>query len=398
MTLGPGISRTQLPKGFLAGGINSGIRKYRPDLGIIISRKPAKTAGVFTKNKLKAVPVLYGQELLPSEDIRAVIVNSGQANMATGETGVENNRKMVKAAAESLGIKEQQVLTSSTGVIGAQIEIDKIIGAVPELVHRANTSAEPFALAILTTDLVPKSVTTTVKLAGGEIRITGMCKGSGMIHPNMGTMLGYILTDAEAAIPDLTKVLKDAVDISFNMISVDGDTSTNDSVFLMANGESGVSVTTKDDIAAFRNAVNRVAIELAKGIARDGEGATKLIEAHITGAENLQAARKSAKDLITSPLIKTAVHGEDPNWGRLVARIGMSYNGKISLDNLKITMQGLTVYNNGPAVYNDALMKTKLKEENVTIGICVGNGKESATAWGCDLSKQYIEINAEYTT
>ncbi len=399
MNVGAGIARTALPMGFLASGVNSGVRKYRPDVGIIISERAATAAGVFTKNECKAAPILYCQELLPSTNVRAVITNSGQANAATGAEGAQRNLKLARATASAVGCTADQVLVASTGVIGVQVDLDKIVPALPDLVERACDAAEPFAVAILTTDLVPKTVTTEVKLSEGRIRITGICKGSGMIHPNMATMLGYLLTDA-ALEPDVAQtMLKEAVDVSFNMISVDGDTSTNDAVFLLANGASGVKVERDADVRAFRKALTETAIILAKSIAKDGEGATKLVEATITGLPDLALARKAARGLTLSPLLKCALHSGDPNWGRILARLGAEGVPTSSLARLTLTLQGTCIFAGGePALFDREELRKLLKRDFVRIEAAFNSGKESATAWGCDLSARYVEINAEYST
>lgn len=398
MTPGPGLNRTILPKGFSASGVNCGVRRYRPDLGILISDVPAVAAGVFTLNECKAAPVVHSQKLLPADNIRAIITNSGQANAATGEEGFKNNQLMLQGTAEALGCDVNQVLVASTGVIGAQLAIDKILPALPELVDRANETAESFALAILTTDLVPKTVTTSVLLSGGEIRITGICKGSGMIHPNMATMLGYILTDAQITKDMAADVLKKATDISFNMISVDGDSSTNDCVFLMANGESKVQIKTDEDYAIFKKAVNDISIFLAKSIAADGEGATKLIEVHLMGAPEIEMARKAARGVTLSPLIKTAIHGEDPNWGRILARLGAEKVPQVCLDQMSLTLQGIKLFENGqPVDFSKDEVRALLKQSKVNIEIDLKSGPNDVTAWGCDLSKKYVEINTEYS-
>lgn len=399
MTSGPGTARTPLPKGFLAGGINSGVRRYRPDLGILISEKPAVAAGVFTLNECKAAPVLYSKALLPARDVAAIITNSGQANAATGAEGIARNRQMAEAAAKALGCRTAQVLTASTGVIGVQMEIEKITAATPEMVERANETAEAFALAILTTDLVPKTVTTEVELSKGRVRVTGISKGSGMIHPNMATMLGYILSDAELR-PDVAHtLLKEATDLSFNMISVDGDSSTNDCVFLMANGASGVALANDSDYAKFKAALRDVAVFLAKAIARDGEGATKLVEAAITRAPDQTLARKAARGITLSPLIKSAIHGEDPNWGRILARLGAEGVPAAALDRMTLKIQGVVVFTAGaPAIFDREEARRLLKREVVNLDIDLMSGVASATAWGCDLSKKYVEINTEYST
>jgi len=399
MTPGPGISRTPLPKGFSASGINCGVRKYRPDLGIIVSDRDAITAGVFTKNEAKAASVLYSQDMLPSKHIRAVITNSGQANAATGEQGAINNRTMADVASRWIGCRRHQVLTASTGVIGVQLEIDKIVEAIPHLLEKGSDFAEPFALAILTTDLIPKTVTTQVSLSEGEIRITGICKGSGMIHPNMATMLGYLLTDVEMPYEIAHEILTEAVDVSFNMMSVDGDTSTNDCTFLLANGASGISLKTDEDLLKFKRALIEVSITLAKAIARDGEGADRLVEVEVKNAPSLDLARKAARGITVSPLIKCALQGADPNWGRILAKLGSVGVPSACLERMSLSLQNILVFEAGaPALFNRTEVRLLMKGDTVRIGIDLKSGSEAATAWGCDLSKRYIDINAEYST
>lgn len=398
MTPGPGLNRTLLPKGFSASGVNCGVRRYRPDIGLLISDVPAVTAGVFTLNQCQAAPVLYTKALLPAEGIRAILTNSGQANAATGLEGIEKNLKMVEATASALGCDANQVLVASTGVIGKQLDLEKILPSIPELVERANETAESFALAIITTDLVPKTVTTTVLLSGGEIRITGIGKGSGMIHPNMATMLGYVLTDAQISMELAVETLKEATDVSFNMISVDGDSSTNDCCFLMANGESQVTVSSLEDRQKFKQAVTEVSIFLAKSIAADGEGATKLIEVHLKGSDDLNQARRAARGITLSPLIKTAMHGEDPNWGRILARLGAEQVPVSQLNRLNLSLQGILLFENGqPLEFNRDQVRSLLKTSKVIIEVDLKSGPIAVTAWGCDLSKKYVDINTEYS-
>lgn len=398
MTPGPGIQRTSLPKGFTASGVNCGVRRYRPDLGVILSDRDAVAAGVFTLNQCKAAPIVYCQSLLPSSSVRAIITNSGQANAATGEEGVKNNRTMVAAVAKEIGCTPNQVLAASTGVIGHQMDVAKITEAIPQLVARASDTAENFALAILTTDLVPKTVTTTVRLSGGEVRITGIAKGSGMIHPNMATMLGYLLTDADIPQGLAQDLLTDAVNVSFNMISVDGDMSTNDSCFFLANGASGVKLATLEDHAAFKNALTEIAKILAQSIAIDGEGATKLIEVQLTGAPDLQLARRAARGVTLSPLIKSAIHGEDPNWGRILARLGAEQVPAAILGRVRLTLQGTVLFDDGrPQPFDREAVRAAMKTDKIIIAVELRSGEMNATAWGCDLTKKYVEINTEYS-
>ena len=398
MSPGPGLHRTILPMGFSASGVNCGVRRYRPDIGLLVSDVDCVTAGVFTLNECKAAPVLYCQSILPSTKIRALFTNSGQANAATGSLGIENNLKVVSALAKELEVQNDQVLIASTGVIGVHLAVDKINEAIPELVERTTEVAENFALAILTTDLVPKAITTVVKLSGGDIRITGICKGSGMIHPNMATMLGYLLTDLKLT-PDLAQsILREVTDVSFNMISVDGDSSTNDCNFLMANGASGIELKTDSDFHAFKKALVEISQFLAQSIAADGEGASKLLEVEIKGSPTLELARKAARGITLSPLIKTAMHGEDPNWGRILARLGAEKVPAAALDKMTLKVQGRTLFSEGqPLDFNRDEVKLLLKQTKIQIEVDLKSGTETATAWGCDLSKKYVEINTEYS-
>lgn len=397
MTTGPGISRTPLPKGFKAGGVNSGVRRYRPDYGVILSEPEAVGVGVFTKNECKAAPVTYCMGLLPSKHVRAIVTNSGQANAATGQEGRDNNWRMALSVSKVIGCLPHQVLTASTGVIGKQLEIEKLEASSTELVENAADYAEQFALAILTTDLVPKTVTTEVELSGGKVRITGICKGSGMIHPNMATMLGYLLTDVVLPTDVAQDMLRKASDLSFNMISVDGDSSTNDCVFLLANGASGVSLKTDEDYAKFKEALFAVSKLLAQSIARDGEGANKLIEVKITQCHDEELARKAARGVTVSPLVKSAIHGEDPNWGRILARLGAEGVPASSLEKMSLTIQGHRLFENGaPVEFDKTTVRSALRADTILIEIDLFSGRETATAWGCDLSKRYVEINTDY--
>lgn len=391
------LFRTKLPKGFLAGGVNCGVRLYRPDLGVIISEENCKAVGVFTKNKCKAAPIKYCMNLLPANNIKTIITNSGQANAATGVIGDKHNQQVVDSLATELSCSSEQVLIASTGVIGQQMSIDKITSAIPKLVNSVSNIADKFAISILTTDLLPKSVYKKIQLSTGEITITGICKGSGMINPNMATMLGYFLTDTDIDIHLAQEVLKESSDNSFNMISVDGDMSTNDCVFLLANGASGVKVSSDEDIKIFKEALHEIAVILAKSIARDGEGATKLIEAKVIGLNNIELSKELAKKIISSSLVKTAVYGESPNWGRVLAKIGEVDIDEQTLESCQIFMQGQKIFANGLPVSDDLTnLKNAMKEDTVTIDVKFSQGNQQAIAWGCDLTQQYVNINADY--
>ncbi len=391
------IPKVFLPKGFVASGINSGVRRYRPDLGIVLSECPAKAAGTFTRSSLKAAPVLYSQELLPSENVRAIVCNSGQANAATGQEGIEDNLRFVQATARHLDLDPKQVLIASTGVIGVRLPLDTLIPALPQVTKAFANTMNSFALAIMTTDLVPKFFSTEVELSGGKVVITGAAKGSGMIHPNMGTMLGFALTDAGLDADYFSQEVQEAVDESFNMISVDGETSTNDSFFALANGASQVQVKTTADKKIFTEAFRRVARELAIAIARDGEGASKLITVSVKNAPTLDLAREAARAITTSPLIKSAMHGEDPNWGRILARLGFAGVPAEIFPKLTLDLQQTRVYDGKPLAFDRAAARAQLHEDSIDVQIDLKSGSFSAVAWGCDLTKRYVEINTEYS-
>lgn len=400
MTVESNMNVTRLPLGFKASGVNCGVRRYRPDLGLIYTESDTCTAaGVFTLNECKAAPVLYCQSLLPSQNIKAIITNSGQANAATGPEGVENNLRMAQTVASELKCHANQVLTASTGVIGQQLSLVKIISGVPDLIKRASDDADSFALSILTTDLVPKTATKDVNLSGGKIRITGVCKGSGMIHPNMATMLGYLFTDVTMSAEQAQVFLKKATDLSFNRISVDGDTSTNDSVFLLANGASGVKLESNQDKEVFFKALVDVSQALAQKIAIDGEGATKLIEVIMSQSPSQELADKASRGITISPLIKTAIHGEDPNWGRILARLGAEGVPAAAIEKMELFLQGIKIFEKGrPVQFDREEVRQLLKKNKVIVEINLNSGVFESRAWGCDLSKKYVEINTEYTT
>lgn len=398
MSPGPGIFRTYLPKGFYAGGINCGVRRYRPDLGIILSDTPCVAVGLWTQNTCKAAPVKYCEDILPASNIRAIITNSGQANAATGPQGILDNQAMAWCVAEHLRCDPTQVLTASTGVIGEPLSMDKIIHGIPRLLNSVTQIAEKFALAILTTDLVPKTVRKELQLSCGTITLTGICKGSGMIHPNMATMLGYILTDAKLNQTESKEILVNATDKSFNMISVDGETSTNDSVFLLANGASGVPIDSKEDFDRVHTAVEEMAIVLAKSIASDGEGASKRIEVHVKGTPDVALAKQIARDLTISPLLKTALYGESPNWGRILARVGAQQIKEDLLASCRISIEECPVYPVPKTPLLQERLSNLMKGDDITICLDFSSGPGCATAWGCDLTEKYIKINAEYLT
>jgi len=385
------------PEGFSAGAAFAGLNKHSRfglDVGILFSRMPCTAAGVFTRNQIKSAPVLLCQEHLREPFVRAVIANSGCANAGTGVHGMEDARAMAEAVAVKTGIKAAEVLVASTGVIGRRLPVDLIRRAAGAIELTAD-GGHDMARAIMTTDTAPKE---TACRAGG-FTIGGIAKGAGMIHPNMATMLCFITTDVAAPADFLTAALKTAADKSFNMVSVDGDTSTNDTVLLLANGSSGQTVGAGSDNAPlFREALEALCIRLAKAIARDGEGATKLIEVVVRGAKSLPEARDAARTITSSSLVKTAVHGADPNWGRIIAAAGRS-QAKIEEDKIALAICGAPVMQNGaPLDYDKHQISSLLRREEVLIELNLNLGNDAATAWGCDLSAEYVSVNADYTT
>ena len=388
------------PQGFMAASINCGIKEKKNDLTLLVCPKGATAAATFTRNLCCAAPVILCKEHLKGGTFRAVIVNSGNANAATGERGFEDAKATACKLAETLGCPVNEVFVSSTGCIGKFLPVDKILKGIPEIVLKLEDSPEAeeaAAQGILTTDLVKKQSKRDAKLSKGTVRVGGMCKGSGMIAPNMATMLAYVTTDAKVE-PEILQVLfSKAVKASFNHVSVDGDTSTNDSAFLFASGESGVPVKTKKDQAVFYQALEEVCVELAKAIARDGEGATKFVEVTVEGCKDDHDAEIIAKTIANSPLVKTSICGGDPNWGRILAAAGRAgvpydqYDVDLYMGDLCAAKGGM---NSG--VPREKLAKEYGKKE-VSVRLVIGKGKGRFTAWTCDMTHGYIDINVDYT-
>lgn len=389
-------------RGFLAGGTAAGLKKNgHLDLALIFSTTPARAAGVYTTNLVQAAPLVLTRQRVAAGTARAVIINAGNANACTGARGLSDAAAMAGAAADVLGIEEQQVLVASTGVIGVPLPVDKIAAAVPALA--ASLSPENHnraAQAIMTTDLVTKEYAVQVALANHTITIGGMAKGSGMIHPNMATMLCFITTDAAIGSQALQAALKQAVDHSFNMITVDGDTSTNDMVLALANGQASNPeiLPDTDDYRLFYGGLLEVCSNLAKMIARDGEGATRLIEVTVTGAPTLQGARRAARAVAGSNLFKAAVFGQDANWGRILCALGYS-GATFSPDLVDIFIGDVQVAGNGGALdFSEERAAAMLKQDPVTVQVHLKCGPHQATAWGCDLTYDYVRINGSYRT
>ncbi len=386
------------PQGFLAGATNAGIKyedKHRLDLGILLSKVPCNAAAVFTTNKVKAASVLLNQQRLKKGMARAVVMNSGCANACTGEQGMADAIEMAALAARHTGVKPEEVLAASTGVIGTTLPMERIRRAIPRIVLSAE-GGHDLARAIMTTDTVPKEIA----VKAGGFTIGGMLKGSGMIHPDLATLLCFLTTDAPVDTAFLRQALRKAADISFNMLSIDGDGSTNDTVLIMANGLAGGNTIAKDSDRAevFQQALNKVCIYLARECARDGEGATKLIEVKVSGAASLKDARLAARTIVSSLLVKSAVHGSDPNWGRVLAAAGRS-GAAVRPEKMELYLGETRVVQGGePVSFEKKDVVKHLNGKEVLIALNLHLGRGGATAWGCDLSEEYVKINAEYTT
>ncbi len=400
------------PRGYRASGITAGLKASGlPDLALIVSDVDAIAAGVFTISQVRAAPVDYCRQRLQAKpSARAILCNSGQANAATGELGWQDAVETAQALAEVLKIDPETILLASTGVIGQRIKMDKLKEGLPQLVAELSEEGNAAASrAIMTTDLVPKTIALEMMFGDRPVRIGGICKGSGMIHPNMATMLAFVTCDAAVSPPLWQEMLSRAANRSFNQVTVDGDTSTNDSLFALANGASRTpAITTMGPEAEKLEAMLTAVCEyLAKAIARDGEGATCLIEVQVTGAPDEEAANKVAKTIVGSSLVKSAIFGRDPNWGRIAAaagRAGVHFNQ----EDLEIKLGDFFLMEKGQPLPFDrqaanAYLKQApegeyLKGDTVLISVKIGEGPGSGKAWGCDLSYDYVKINAEYTT
>jgi len=386
-------------QGFKAAGISAGIKKNKlKDLGLIVSDVPAAVTGVFTKNQIKAAPVVLDMERIQSGSCRAVIVNSGNANCCTGEQGMKDAIRMAKAAAGKLGVADEMVLISSTGVIGQALPVEKIESNIPQLFDALSSDGfSDFAESIMTTDTKPKKISRMVEVAGKSFSIIGVAKGAGMIRPDMATMLSYVCTDVEADASTLQVLLTDAVNLSFNRITIDGDTSTNDTVLILANGKSGVSLNDASAKDAFKNAIEEMLVELAKMVVKDGEGVTKLVEIKIHGAATDSDAEKMADTVAHSNLVKTAFFGEDANWGRIIGALGRA-GVSLNPDTIDISFNDIMLVQNGLWCGDDAEAAAtkvmKLPEFEVIIDVHLGTG--SAFCWTCDFSIDYVKINADY--
>lgn len=384
------------PKGYKSDGVHAGLRQDKKDMGWIYSEVPAQAAGTYTTNQFQAAPTKLTKKLINQDhQLQAVIMNSANANSVTGDQGDKDAIKTTQLVADKLNIDQNLVGVASTGVIGEPLPMDIITKGIEQL---KLTDNHDVTSAILTTDKHPKTVSTQVQIFGKTVTVSGFCKGSGMIHPNMATMLGFVLTDASVASGLLQQMLSQEVDKTFNQITVDGDTSTNDMVVTMANGEADNQELTTDspDYPAFVQAFNYVLSTLAQDIAADGEGSTKLVEVNVKNAANSDDGQKVAKAIVGSNLVKTAIFGQDANWGRIIAAIGQT-NAKVDLNHTSIWLNDLAlVKNSASAHFDEAVMKQALAQDKITILVDLNVGDATGQAWGCDLTYSYVRINASY--
>ena len=389
-----------VPFGFSAGAAKAGVKTGvadRLDVGLIVSDRTFVAAGVFTTNQVIAAPCLLTRRHLAGGSLRAIVANSGIAHACTGDEGERAALAMAEAAARAVGCAPGEIGVASTGVIGWQLPVDRITTAIREI--RATDQGFPdFARAIMTTDTKPKQV--VAASASGErgtIRALGTAKGAGMIHPNMATLLTFVVTDAAIPLADLRAITRRAADRSFNAISVDGDTSTNDTLLVLANGASGVAAT-RETVRDAEDLITRVCEQLARDIVADGEGVTKVFAVHVTGAASDDDARRAARTITTSNLVKTAIHGADPNWGRIIAAAGRS-GARVEDRRTSIRIGGIDVFRDGaPVRFDPADLRRVFERSDIDIELRLGLGSGAAVAWGTDLSAEYVHINADYTT
>jgi len=386
-------------RGFLATGIHCGIKKKKPDLALIMSEVPASAAGMFTTNKVKAAPVRYCEKVIESGAARAIVVNAGNANACTGAQGLRDAEEMAAITARELNVTPAEVLVASTGVIGMTLPMDKLRAGIPAAARALWESGEGAELAIMTTDAFPKTAAARVDIDGVTITIGGMCKGAGMIHPNMATMLCFLTTDAHVPPDALRQALGRAVAVSFNSITVDGDTSTNDTVILLANGRAGgQSLESGPAYEAFIDALTCVSQELAKKVVRDGEGASKLVEITVEGAKNDEEAKRGALSIAHSPLVKTMMYGAEPNWGRILMALGKA---GIDMDEEKteVYFGPIQMFKDGlPMRFDWDAAVALMKQPDVQVRARIGVGGGSWTVWTCDFNEEYVRINGSYVT
>jgi len=394
----------KLPRGFRFAAVAAGIRPSKPDVALFVSDCDAAGAGVFTINRARSSCVADAERRLPSDAMRAIVVMSGNANAMTGAAGVEATDAVLAAAARALGVDRAQVASAATGVIGMRLPADKVVAALPRCVAQLGPDPAPAAEAIMTTDTTRKLASRTVNIDGAAVTLTGICKGSGMIAPQLATMIAVIVTDCAMDARALDAAVKQAAPDTFDQLVIDGDMSTNDSVFALANGcADNPRLVAADTVqyAAFVGALTELFDELARDIAADGEGATKRLEVRISHAPSVAIARDIAKSIAVSPLVKAAMFGQDPNWGRILATVGAragSQNWDLDPARAAVVLQGTLVYDAAPAAFDRAALKAKLREPEVVIAVDLRCGAGSGKAYGCDLSYDYVKLNADYTS
>ena len=393
------------PLGFKASGIYCGIRqgKTKKDLALIVSDIPASAAAVYTKNLVKGAPIYVTMDNLKNGIASAVICNSGIANTCNAD-GIEKAVEMCKIAGEALSLPYENIIVASTGVIGQPLNLEPIKSGISGLVNSLSYSGSHEAVqAIMTTDTIPKEMAVSVDIGSVSVKLGGMAKGSGMINPNMATMLSFLTTDAKIAPQLLSKLIKSAADVSFNRVSVDGDTSTNDMLSIMANGKSGIEIIDgTESFDKFKEALDELCISLSKMLAGDGEGATKLIECKVSGAPDIETAARISDSVINSPLVKTAMFGEDANWGRILCAIGYS-GAEIDVNLIDVSLKSeageIEVCKNGAGVsFSEEYALEILKCNEITINASLNQGNFGSASWGCDLSYDYVKINGDYRT
>ncbi|MDQ7801691.1 MAG: bifunctional glutamate N-acetyltransferase/amino-acid acetyltransferase ArgJ [Armatimonadota bacterium] len=387
------------PRGYLAAGVHCGIKQRKPDLALLVSESPATVAGVFTTNRIKAAPVRWCQEVVRRGVARAVVVNSGNANACTGDRGWHDAQEMAERTAQALGIPAEQVLVASTGVIGVPLPMEALRRGIPLAVRSLSRSGDQAAEAILTTDAFPKTSAAVTTVGGVQVTVGGMAKGAGMIHPRLATTLCFLTTDAAVPAPVLRRALEHAVDESFNRITVDGDTSTNDTVLVLANGQAQAPpVEGGEDLDRFTEALTAVAQDLARMVVRDGEGAQRLVEVVVEGARDQADAERAAFAVATSLLVKTMLHGGEPNWGRVVAAVGYS-GAEVDERRVAVWFGDVQVVHGGvgvEGVFDRAAQA--LRRPEVLLRVDLGLGPGRARVWTCDLGEEYVRINGSYIT
>lgn len=393
-----------LPQGFRSAGLACGIKENKStfDLSLFVSDEPCVGAGVYTTNQVCGAPVKVSRERVPGDSVRAVIINSGNANACTGERGIEDARWMTSQVAEGLGMESEEVLVCSTGIIGHFLPRTQIEAGIPRVISELGADAESFlnaARGMMTTDTVPKQATRELSIGDKTVRVSGVAKGAAMIAPNMATMLSVIMTDAPLNASQADALLREAVDYSFNCVSVEGHTSTSDSVILLANGASGAEALSADDLTHLQTAIMEVAMELGQAIIRDAEGADHFVTIEVSGTNTQAEAKEIARTIANDALVKTAIAGSDPNWGRIVSATGRT-SVKLTEQDIVLHINGMLIYEKGmPADFDEEAVSRSIRENrDVSIQLQLPFGAESIVFWTSDLTQEYVRLNSEYTT